>query len=229
MRCYKRKYEWTVAIRLLHWITFIAIGVLTFTGFYIAWPFWFVHTPGTKEAYNMFSMANVRLVHFIAAYVFIFAIILRVYLAFASWIDADWKEFMFRWLNVREWVATLKNYLTFKPYGVKGLKTKYNPVQSLAYFAFIVFSVLQIITGLILYTMNENSIRGVAWVQKVLFPVTELFGGYADVRIVHHLIMWFFIIFVMAHVYMVIAHDVGEKNGSLSSMFTGFKYEKGDE
>ena len=77
--------------------------------------------------------------------------------------------------------------------------------------------------------MNENSIRGVAWAQKVLFPITELFGGYAAVRVAHHLIMWFFFIFVMAHVYMVIAHDVGEKNGSISSMFTGFKYEKGDE
>ncbi len=226
MSCLKKKYEWTVGIRVLHWLTFIAIAVLTFTGFYIAEPFWFTHTPGTKEAYNTFSMANVRLIHFIAAYVFLFAIILRLYYAFFSRFDADWKAFMFRWLNVREWFSTLKNYLTFKPYGVEGLKTKYNPVQSLAYFAFIVASILQLLTGFILYTMNENSIRGVAGIQKLFFPVVQLFGGYANVRIAHHLLMWFFIIFVIAHVYMVIAHDIGEKNATLSAMFNGYKCEK---
>ncbi|WP_025270232.1 Ni/Fe-hydrogenase, b-type cytochrome subunit [Hippea sp. KM1] len=223
--CLKKKYEWTVGIRVLHWLTFISIAVLTFTGFYIADPFWFVHTPGTKEAYNTFSMANVRFIHFVAAYVFIFAIILRLYYAFFSRFDADWKEFLFRWLNIREWGLTLKNYLTFKPYGVEGLKTKYNPVQSLAYFAFIVASILQIFTGIILYTMNDNSIRGVSFVQKLFFPLVQLFGGYPNIRIAHHLLMWFFIIFVIAHVYMVIAHDIGEKNGSLSSMFTGYKCE----
>ncbi len=229
MKCFEKKFEWTTAIRLLHWITFLSIGILTFTGFYIASPFWFVHTPGTEEAYNIFSMANVRLIHFITAFIFIFAIILRVYLAFASKIDADWKEFMFRWLNVKEWIATLKNYLTFKPYGVKGLGSKYNPVQSLAYFAFILFSFLQIITGIILYTMNDNSIRGISATQKFLFPVVEFFGGYPYIRITHHLVTWFFIIFVLAHVYMVIAHDIGEKNGSLSSMFTGSKCEEKNE
>ncbi|WP_022670761.1 Ni/Fe-hydrogenase, b-type cytochrome subunit [Hippea alviniae] len=230
MKCLKKKYEWTIGIRFLHWITFIAIAVLTFTGFYIASPFWFVHTPGTKEAYKIFSMANVRLIHFIAAYVFIFAIILRLYYAFFSRHDADWKYFLFGWLDVKGWFLTLKNYLTFKPYGVEGLKSdKYNPVQSLAYFAFILFSILQIITGIILYTMNDNSIRGVAFVQKLLFPVVQLFGGYPNVRIAHHLITWFFIVFVIAHVYMVIAHDIGEKNGSLSSMFTGYKCEEKNE
>ncbi len=229
MTVYDRKYDWTVAIRILHWVTFIAIGILTFTGFYIASPFWFIHTPGTKEAYNIFSMANVRLIHFITAYVFIFAIILRIYLAFVSRVDADWKEFMFRWLNIKEWIATLKNYLTFKPYGVEGLKSKYNPVQSLAYFAFICFSILQIVTGIILYTMNDNSIRGMSAVQKFLFPVVQLFGDYPYIRLTHHLLTWFFIIFVLAHVYMVIAHDIGEKNGSLSSIFTGYKYEKDNE
>ena len=229
MAVYDRKYDWTVAIRILHWITFISIGILTFTGFYIASPFWFVHTPGTKEAYNIFSMANVRLIHFITAYVFIFAIILRIYLAFVSRIDADWKEFLFRWFNIKEWVVTLKNYLTFKPYGVEGLKSKYNPVQSLAYFAFVCFSILQIFTGIILYTMNDNSIRGMSAVQKFLFPVVQLFGGYPYIRLTHHLLTWFFIIFVLAHVYMVIAHDIGEKNGSLSSIFTGYKYEEDNE
>ncbi len=230
MECLKRKYEWTVGIRFLHWITLVAIGVLTFTGFYIAEPFWFVHIPGTKEAYNTFSMAHVRLIHFIAAYVFIFAIILRLYYAFFSRHDADWKYFLFGWLDVRGWVATLRNYLAFKPYGVEGTKSdKYNPVQSLAYFGFIVFSILQIITGIILYTMGDNSIRGVSFIQKLLFPVVEAFGGYPNVRVAHHLVTWFFIIFVMAHVYMVIAHDIGEKNGSLSSMFTGYKCEENEK
>ncbi len=215
-----------MGIRVLHWLTFIAIVVLIFTGFYIADPFWFTHTPGTREAYDTFSMANVRFIHFISAYVFIFAIILRLYYAFFSRFDADWKEFMFRWLNVKEWIATLKNYLTFKPYGVEGLGSKYNPVQSLAYFAFILISIFQILTGIILYTMNDNSIRSVSGVQKILYPITQIMGGYPAIRITHHLLTWFFIIFILAHVYMVIAHDIGEKNGSLSSMFTGYKYEK---
>jgi Ni/Fe-hydrogenase 1 B-type cytochrome subunit len=226
MAAYKKIYDWTIGIRILHWITFIAIAVLTFTGFYIANPFWFIHTPGTKEAYKIFSMANVRFIHFVSAYVFIFATILRLYYAFFSRHDADWKEFMFRWFNIKEWISTLKNYLTFKPYDVKGLGSKYNPVQSLAYLAFVLASIIQIITGIILYTMNDNSIRGVSAVQKTLFPLVQFFGGYPAIRVTHHLLTWFFIIFVIAHVYMGIAHDVGEKNGSLSSIFTGYKYKE---
>lgn len=226
MARYEKKYEYTIAVRLLHGITFICIAVLTFTGFYIAWPFWFVHAPGTREAYDIFSMANVRLIHFIAAYIFIFAIILRLYYAFFSRFDADWKEFMFRWTNLKEWGPTLKNYLTFKPYGIKGLQSKYNPVQSLAYFALVLASILQIFTGLALYTMNDNSIRSVSFFQKLFFPFINMLGGYPDIRIIHHFMTWFFIIFFIAHVYMAIAHDIGNKDGTISSIFGGYKYEK---
>ncbi|MBQ7232086.1 MAG: cytochrome b/b6 domain-containing protein, partial [Bacillales bacterium] len=53
-----------------------------------------------------------------------------------------------------------------------------------------------------------------------------LLGGnsYA-VRSLHHLVAWGFIIFVVIHIYMAFREDWLERNGTMSSIFTGYKFE----
>lgn len=221
----KMHYRWTIARRLIHWTTFICIAVLTFTGFYIANPFWFIYSPGTREAYNTFAMADIRFIHFTFGFIFMFAIIMRLYYAFFSRYDADWKSLLFEWFNIKEWKIVLTSYLTFKPYNVP-IKSKYNPLQSLFYFLFIIACILQITSGLVMFTMGQNTIRGMSFMQKALYWFVSLMGGYAPVYDLHRLLTWFFIVFFIGHVYMILAHDIGDKKGTVSSMISGYEAEK---
>ena len=61
------------------------------------------------------------------------------------------------------------------------------------------------------------------------FPA-ELFGwiagifGVTTVRVVHHLVMWLILAFMIHHVYSALLVDHWEKNGLMSSIFSGFKF-----
>jgi Ni/Fe-hydrogenase 1 B-type cytochrome subunit len=41
--------------------------------------------------------------------------------------------------------------------------------------------------------------------------------------------MWFFVVFVIIHVYLVFYHDYVEGRGTTSSMVGGYKFEREDE
>jgi Ni/Fe-hydrogenase 1 B-type cytochrome subunit len=74
--------------------------------------------------------------------------------------------------------------------------------------------------------MGQNSIRGMSFMQTVLYWFVSLMGGYAHVYDLHRLLTWFFIVFFIGHVYMILAHDVGDKKGTVSSMISGYEAEK---
>ena len=40
----------------------------------------------------------------------------------------------------------------------------------------------------------------------------------------HHLLMWFFPVFIITHVYLVLYHDYVEGRGGLSSIVGGWKF-----
>ena len=44
-----------------------------------------------------------------------------------------------------------------------------------------------------------------------------------QVRLLHFLMMFVFVAFMVHHVYSVILFDIEERNGEISSMFTGYK------
>ena len=47
---------------------------------------------------------------------------------------------------------------------------------------------------------------------------------YGLLRNIHHLFMWFFILFTIIHVYLVFYHDYVEGRGEISSMGGGWKF-----
>ena len=59
--------------------------------------------------------------------------------------------------------------------------------------------------------------------------VMPLMGGDACVRQWHHIGMWFYIVFVIIHVYLAAFHDYVEGRGTMSSIFGGWKFERDDE
>ena len=53
-------------------------------------------------------------------------------------------------------------------------------------------------------------------------------GGFFVVRQIHHIAMWAFILFTIAHIYLVFYHDYIERNGIASSIIGGWKFVRED-
>jgi Ni/Fe-hydrogenase 1 B-type cytochrome subunit len=53
--------------------------------------------------------------------------------------------------------------------------------------------------------------------------------GLQTVRLVHHLLMWAIVAFMVHHVYSALLVDHTERNGLMSSIFSGYKFVTLDE
>jgi Ni/Fe-hydrogenase 1 B-type cytochrome subunit len=203
---------WSLGYILDHWIRVISIAVLVFTGFYIYWPF----IPGGPDS---FIMASMRFFHFVAAYALILGLVVRIYMAFKSTFDADWRDFSVT-QNLKNIPDVLGYYLFIK--GSHKEYRRYNPLQALAYLFTGVVIILTALTGAALYHGSLFLVfpaNGFRWVNTLL-------GGESYTRIWHMLFMWYFIIFVLVHVYLAISITLIEKDRTLTSIFTGMKLKK---
>jgi Ni/Fe-hydrogenase 1 B-type cytochrome subunit len=87
----------------------------------------------------------------------------------------------------------------------------------------MLFIVLASITGLILYVhVYHQGVGGLLYDSMRL--VESWMGGLANVRLVHHITMWGFLIFIPIHIYMVVWSAIRFKHGGVDIMFTGYDY-----
>jgi Ni,Fe-hydrogenase I cytochrome b subunit len=49
------------------------------------------------------------------------------------------------------------------------------------------------------------------------------------VRLLHHLLTWVFIIFVVIHIYLALRADILERSGTISSIISGGRFVRTDE
>jgi Ni/Fe-hydrogenase 1 B-type cytochrome subunit len=213
-----RLYVWELPVRFFHWLNAACIVVLCLTGYLIGDPPALVRS---QEAWQLYGFAWVRFIHFAAAFVFIFNFVFRIYWGFVGNKYADWRNFLlYRKDQVRELVNVLKIDV-FMVSNDAHLITSHghNMLASLTYFGFFVLSLFQIISGFGLYA-PMSTWQMVGWFTWIV----PLMGGDAVVRQWHHIVMWFYIIFTMFHIYIVFYHDYVEKNGITSSMFSGWKF-----
>ena len=54
--------------------------------------------------------------------------------------------------------------------------------------------------------------------------LTPLLGGNQTIRLVHHVLPWYFPAFVIVHVYMAVRHDAVERTGTISSIIAGGRF-----
>jgi thiosulfate reductase cytochrome b subunit len=85
-------------------------------------------------------------------------------------------------------------------------RTKYNPLQRLAYFVVAVAGFLAVATGWAIHKPAQLS------------ALAAIFGGYDKARVWHFWLMWFFVVFVIPHVVLVVAAGWD----TLRSMITGW-------
>lgn len=218
---YKAVYEFSKLTRIFHWIRALAIFVLIATGFYLAYPF-LAPNNFTGEPTG-FLYASVRSWHLIIGFVLIAITIFRFYLLFFTRECAMERRSVLDFFNPFVWFGILKTYLLFG--GHPHLKGTYNPLQFITYLGVFFLIVAISLSGLVLYAhVYHDGLGGM--IAPLMKPLEVLCGGIANVRLMHHILTWAFILFIPIHIYMASWNSVKFPGSGVDTIFSGVKFEK---
>jgi Ni/Fe-hydrogenase 1 B-type cytochrome subunit len=217
-------YVYEAPVRIWHWVMMLSMIFLAVSGYLIGAPL-----PAIGgEPYNTYFFAWIRIVHFVAAWVFIIAFVVRIYWAFVGNHHAH-SIFLPPFFSGAWWRGMFsqgKYYLFLKK--ESDLWVGHNPLaQAAMFFMFTLGTIFIIVTGLALYAQQWG--WGLLPMQLMGW-VFVLFGDAQMVRTLHHLAMWYLVIFAMFHVYMVFREDVMSGESVVGTMISGlrlFKREPG--
>ena len=217
---FKRAYVWELPVRFTHWINVFSILVLIVTGIIIGNPPAIMS--GSEASYS-YWFGIVRFIHFVAAYIFTFNLIVRIYWAFVGNRYASWRVFMpFTRKAIKRILHVLKVDILLqneKHYSLTNIAVGHNPVAGLSYLGFFILCIVQIFTGFALYAPSST------WFFPKMFGwVVGVFGNEFIIRSIHHAVTWLLVIFSFIHIYLVFYHDWLEGRGEVSSMFGGYKF-----
>jgi len=216
------KYVWELPVRYYHWINFLSIVILSVTGYIIGNP---PAIQSAAEASQSYWFGTVRFIHFVTAYVFLCNFIMRLYWSYAGNRYANWRNFIpyskRHWKDM--WEVIKVDILQIR--NAENPNLGHNALASFTYLLTFLAFLMQVLTGFGIYADMSNS-----WFASLFVWVPALFGGDIATRYIHHILMWFFILFALVHVYLVFYHDYIERNGVTSSMIGGWKFlEEGKE
>ncbi|EPD4913841.1 Ni/Fe-hydrogenase, b-type cytochrome subunit [Campylobacter jejuni] len=216
----KAEYEFSIGLRLTHWVRAIAIVILIGTGYYLSYVF---QSPISNGEPVNFMQAKYRLVHQAVGFVLIACIIFKVYLFFCDKVSAKERRSVWDIFNIKLWIEQVKFYIFLGKH--PHLKEVYNPLQFVTYFFFYLVILGIILTGLILYTHTYHEGLG-GLLYHILRPLEAAMGGLADVRTYHRILMWVIMIFVPVHIYIAIFNAVKGKDGAMDAIISGYKFVK---
>lgn len=207
-------YVWQIPVRIAHWLIAGSIVVLSVTGLYQGNPFMTV--PGA--AGDSFVMGWMKVIHGYTAYVFITALVMRLIWMFTGNHYAHWDKFIpvQRTRQRGLWpVTSFYLFLRDRPPSYVG----HNPVAAGAYTLVYGLCAVMVLTGLIMRgSSTETSVISFfgSW--------APLFGGLAMIRWIHHIVMWLLLGFTVHHVYSAVLVAMIEKNGTIDSIISGYKW-----
>jgi len=212
----RRVYVWELPVRIYHWLNALVIIALIVTGFLIGNP---PALQSSKEAAQQFTMGYVKTIHFIAAYLFFFNFLFRIYWGFTGNKYSGWKNFIPTnkkyWTEM--WQVFKMDILMLK--GKEHLSVGHNTMAGFIYFFTFIAFLIQCLTGFGLYASMSDF-----WFARLFAWVPAITGGDIILRQIHHWAMWVFILFTVIHVYLVFYHDYVEGRGEISSMGGGWKF-----
>ncbi len=95
----------------------------------------------------------------------------------------------------------------------------HNQLAAGSYLVVFILFLIQTLTGFALVAIHgiQPWATLFGWVPDVMF-------GVQGVRLIHHLVMWAILGFLVHHVYSAVLVDHVERNGLMSSIFTGYKF-----
>jgi Ni/Fe-hydrogenase 1 B-type cytochrome subunit len=209
-------YVWEAPVRLAHWIFAITIPVLAITGFLIGDPI-AIHG---GDATFIFFFGWIRTAHFVAAYVLTITVIVRIYWAFVGNPSSRALFYAPVW-RARWWKGVLAQARYYLFVGGERLWVGHNPLaQAAMFFHFLLGVVFMILTGFALYAQQW----GWGLTPMNLFGWQfKLFDDPQTVRTLHHLGMWYVLLFVMLHLYMVFREDIMSRQAIIGTMGSGIR------
>jgi Ni/Fe-hydrogenase 1 B-type cytochrome subunit len=205
-------YVWELPVRIAHWGLVGSLVLLTITGTYMHSPFL------AANGLRAWVMGWMRFLHELSGLLLIAIFIPRIYWFFAGNRYASWRS----WLphTARQWtsIKSMVAYYGFRrrnPFEEIG----HNSLAALAYIAVFSLVALEFITGLVLFSVVEES------------PFLRFFLGWIPrvidiqwIRSAHFLIMFLLIAFFIHHIYSALLVGISERNGEMESIFTGWKF-----
>jgi Ni/Fe-hydrogenase 1 B-type cytochrome subunit len=218
---YHRVYVWELPVRLFHWINALCILLLAATGYLIGNP---LAIFSASEASPQYWFGWVRFIHFAAGYIFLFNFLFRIYWSFVGNEFSRWNNYVPYKLEQAKgiWQVLTTDIFMFNLRGK--IEAGHNALAAITYFVLFLVALFQIVTGFALYASMSD-----AFLPKLFGWAIPLFGGDANVRMWHHILMWFFVPFTIIHVYLSFYHDYVEGRGTMTSIFGGWKFERDDE
>jgi Ni/Fe-hydrogenase 1 B-type cytochrome subunit len=217
---YKRVYVWSLVVRFFHWTTAFSTIILIITGFIIADP------PAINqnvEATNSYWFGYIRAIHLITAFILVAVVIFRIYWAFVGNRFASWKNFIpFNKKGISNIWHVIKVDILLMPdkeHKLSNISIGHNYLAAFSYFVMTLLFILQFSTGFALMSPTSDF-----WFTNMFAWIIPFFGGDIPVRYIHHLSTWFFMTFIVIHVYLVLYHDYVEGRGEASSMISGYKF-----
>jgi Ni/Fe-hydrogenase 1 B-type cytochrome subunit len=216
-------YVYEAPVRIWHWVNAAAILVLIVTGYFIGSP---LPSMQIGEATDQFVFGYIRFAHFAAGWVLTIGFLGRIYWAFFGnhhsrqlfyvpfWSATFWSEV---WFEIRWYL-----FLAKEPKKYVG----HNPLAQLAMFFFITLGVsFMIVTGMALYAegAQEGSLTHdlFGWVHSLTWNSQRL-------HTLHHLGMWWIVIFMIVHIYVAIREDIMSRQSIVSTMISGTRTFKDD-
>jgi len=214
--------EFTTFYRWHHWIRVLSITILIITGFYLSVPY---IIPAVNAEPTNFINAEYRAVHQIFGFIMISMFIGKTYYFFFSAKDKMEINSFKDLFNLKNWMNQVGYYLFLTKH--PNLTGAYNVVQLMAYLIFYIATSGLILTGLILYVHNyHDGIGGLLY--GSMRTIEAMFGGMAAIRELHHVLMWGVILFIVGHIYMVVFNAVYGKEGTVDSIFSGYRWKRKD-
>ena len=215
---FERVYVWELPVRLYHWLNALCVVVLCVTGFLIGHPLAISYS---TEAYQQYWFGTVRFLHFLAAFLFFFNFLFRIYWGLVGNAYARWTNFVpTKRAQLDEMAEVFKvDVLQTRLRGT--ISIGHNALAGIIYFLSFLAFLFQAITGFALYSGMSKSL-----LPRLFTWIVPLMGGDFAVRQWHHIFMWFFVLFALVHIYLVFYHDYVEGRGTTSSMVGGWKFER---
>ena len=210
MATYEKQYCWSILLRLFHWMFALSIVFLVVTGFYIAGPW----TNTMVEGSAAWPMAYMRYIHYIAAYTFSSAVAIRLFLYFfGNAQERVWDILPISGRNINNLFKTLLLYSYVSDEHDERLG--HNILAGTSYLITFFAALFMILSGFFMLYPEAAFWQG--------WGVT-VFGSQQWARFTHHLIMWWFLIFPVIHIYLCVWNDIKGPEGLISSIFTGVKF-----
>jgi Ni/Fe-hydrogenase 1 B-type cytochrome subunit len=212
-QCKFKRYIWELPVRWCHWLIATSIVTLSVTGVFIGNP---VSIGGSASD---FGMGWIRFVHFVAGYLFATSLLTRVLWSLVGNEYSGWRAFfpLATAKGRKKTIKMLRYYLLIDKEVPETIG--HNPLAATAYTLVFCVYIILILTGFAMFSFYNPG----GLMHKSLGFMYHLFST-QDIRLIHHMGMWFIWAFVVNHFYSAWLMDIKEQGSEISSMFSGFRF-----